>query len=715
MLLKKEDGAYNWRFCRIGGVTRVLIENGEDIRHLAELDQKMWTVLSCPVDGLEFPRRSLEILDDDHDGRIRVPEVIAAAQWLCSVMRNPDLLTRRQDRIRLSEFDEGNPHGARMLKCAKAVLKGLHKEGQEDISIADTADSAAIFADTLFNGDGVILEACAENGTDREIIRETMRCIGSTTDRSGKEGVTREQIDAFLSACADYAAWAEAGKGVALPYGADTAAMWTACKGLDAKMQDFFMRCKIMRFASEEKTAALDISAADIEGLGEGELAGSGEALTRYPLSKVNAEGVLPLDLSLINPAWQAAVAGIKDIVFKGQNSCTLEAWNAVMASFVPFVTWSEGKQGAQVEDLGAEKAAALAGADRSALDALIEKDLSFSEEAGDIDLVDRFLHLLRDFFPFLHNYVTFTDFYASSKETPADFQAGTLYVDQRSLDLCLPVLDAGKQSAMAPASGIFLIYCTCTDKELGKTRNIVAALTGGDTGSIREGQNCIFYDREGHDWDAVITKIIANPVSIRQAFWSPYRKVAEFIEKRAEKAAADKDSKNMADATAAIDKEASTGIAEKSAEKKPAFDIAKFAGIFAAIGLALGYIGSFLVAIATGFLKLTWWQMPLSIAAVLLLISGPSMLLAWNKLRKRNLAPVLNANGWAVNANVLINTRFGASLTHLAKYPKLNLQDPYAARKMPAWLKVLIAVLCLLLAAAAVLYFTGKLQGILG
>ena len=52
--IKLNNGGYDWKFSSVGGVTRVNIESGEDIAHLGELDQKLWTVLSCPVKGLEF-------------------------------------------------------------------------------------------------------------------------------------------------------------------------------------------------------------------------------------------------------------------------------------------------------------------------------------------------------------------------------------------------------------------------------------------------------------------------------------------------------------------------------------------------------------------------------------------------------------------------------------------------------------------------------------
>ena len=77
-------------------------------------------------------------------------------------------------------------------------------------------------------------------------------------------------------------------------------------------------------------------------------------------------------------------------------------------------------------------------------------------------------------------------------------------------------------------------------------------------------------------------------------------------------------------------------------------------------------------------------------------------MLIAYLKLRRRNLAPLLNANGWAVNADAIINVLFGATLTDQARYPMLKLKDPFVKQGMPTWQKWLIAIL--VIAALAVL-----------
>lgn len=269
---------------------------------------------------------------------------------------------------------------------------------------------------------------------------------------------------------------------------------------------------------------------------------------------------------------------------------------------------------------------------------------------------------LHRDFYIVLRNYVTFEDFYSDKL---AMFQAGKLVIDQRICHLVMRVNDMGKQNDQAPASGMFLIYCDCVLPRTGETMQIVAAMTQGEIRNLTVGKNAIFYDRQGNDWNAIVTKIIDNPISIKQAFWSPYRKFAKWVQDLVNKSAAEKDAKALSDLQAKTQATIADPTANP-ADKKAPFDIAKFAGIFAAIGMAVGYIGAFFTSLASGINALPWWQLLIWIAGLMLVISGPSMILAWLKLRKRNLAPILNANGWAINADAIINVPFGAKLTEM-------------------------------------------------
>jgi hypothetical protein len=226
----------------------------------------------------------------------------------------------------------------------------------------------------------------------------------------------------------------------------------------------------------------------------------------------------------------------------------------------------------------------------------------------------------------------------------------------------------------------------------------IAAAFTAGDSDFLMVGRNGVFYDRKGQDWDATIVRIIEHPISIRQAFWAPYKRLARLIGDQMQKLAAARsraaDERRTLQAISATQNVAAGKPAPPPA---PPFDVAKFAGIFAAIGLAIGAIGAVLASIMAGILKLAWWQFPIVIAVIILVVSIPSALLAWLKLRKRNLGPILDANGWAVNAHAKINIPFGTSLTAAARLPEnaeRSLADPFAEKKTPWKLYLFLAAL---------------------
>ena len=689
MALLTKDKKYKWDFDNIGGTSRVKITRGEDIVHLTELDPKMWTVLSCPVKGLEIDEKSLSYMDCDSDGKLRINDVICTSKWITGLLKDADLLLGGKDSIDIEQINTGSDAGKKLYNSAKQILENLGKEGTV-ISIADTADNAAIFAKTRFNGDGVITEATAEDAADKAAVAAAVTCLGGVADRSGAMGVNADLVEAFYKALADYVAWNEAA--VEAPYGDGTDAAIAAYNALDAKVKDFFMRSKLAAF-SPDSTTSLDVQTASIQAISAENLTGKTDEIASYPIARVT--GKAEIDLSEpVNPAWAAQFETLKAIAVAPEAKVITEAdWAAIGSKFAAYTSWKAAKAGAAVEGLGLEKVKTLLEQNRKdALLALVPQDAALKEEAENIDTVTKFLYVYRDFYRLLRNFVTLQDFY--NKKEKAIFQCGRLIIDQRECHFCMPVADAGKHNSMAPSSGMYLVYCDCTTKTQAGKISIVAAVTVGDVGDLMVGKNAIYYDNAGVEWDAVITKIIDNPISIAQSFWSPYRRMATAIENLISKSAADKDAKIMSEATAKINAAPKAAPADGNAPAAPqAFDIGKFAGIFAALGMALGMIGSALAALAKGIFALAWWQVILAFVGVLLVISGPAMVMAWLKLRRRNIAPLLNANGWAVNAASKISIPFGETLTDVAKYPKLKLKDPYARKGLAPWKKWCISI----------------------
>ncbi|MCD8533860.1 MAG: hypothetical protein LR011_03335 [Verrucomicrobia bacterium] len=234
----------------------------------------------------------------------------------------------------------------------------------------------------------------------------------------------------------------------------------------------------------------------------------------------------------------------------------------------------------------------------------------------------------------------------------------------------------------------------------------MACAFTAGESDNLFEGRNGIFYDREGRDWDATITKIISNPISIQQAFWSPYKKVLRGIQEAIAKKAAEADeaaTSKLAAGAATAGESLKTG----AAPPKPKFEV----GTIAALGVAVSGITGVFTALLVGFLSLGAW-IPFGIIGLLLAISGPSMFIAWMKLRTRNLGPILDANGWAVNTLTRVNIPLGSSLTELARIPagsNRSLVDPFAPKKS-IWPGI-ITTLVLIGALGYVLYYTNLLN----
>ena len=684
---------HSWNYENIGGSTRVKITTGADIANLGELDVKKWSVLSCPVTGLDIDEKSMKYIDADGDGRIRVGDVVATAQWLTAVVKDADLLVKGADSIDVMNFNQENADGKRLYNSARQILVNLAKEGNV-ISLADTKDITAIFAKTRFNGDGVITEQTAEADDEKAVIAAIVKTLGGVADRCGAAGANAELIEKFYQALADYIAWNEAM--VDAPYGADTDKAIEAYNALDVKVKDYFVRAELASF-SPESAAKLDVQTSLIETISAENLTGKTEEIAAYPIARITGKAELDLTAA-INPAWSSKFNTLISIVKPEEKVLTAESWAAIGASFAAYNAWKAAKKGGEVEALGVDTIKKMLADDKKqVLLDLVAQDLALKDEADGIDMVDKFMHIYRDFYRLLCNFVTFQDFYTRSKEVKAVFQSGRLVIDQRECRMCMLVADMAKHNSMAPASGMYLVYCDCTTKASPAKLSIVAAITVGDVGDLAVGKNAIYYDNKGQVWDAVITKIIDNPISVGQAFWSPYRRMATTIENLINKSAAEKDAAMMKNANEKINAVPTAKPAEGDA-KAPAqpFDIAKFAGIFAAIGMAFGMIGTALAGILDSFKGFTWWQYIGIFIGIMMVISGPAMVMAWMKLRRRNIGPLLNANGWAINASFKVSIPFGETLTDIARYPKLKLKDPYAKSGMPAWKKWAISLVAL-------------------
>ena len=679
---------HHWKFFRTGGLVQASLKTPEDLKALGELDPKLWVALGCPVKGLEIDEKTLALIDTDGDGRVREPDIIAAAKWATSQLKNPDLMLQSADGLPLSAIDATTEDGRALLSAARLILNNLGTPQVDTLTVATFTYPKDFYSPTRINGDGVIAPEAAADADTKALIADIMTAMGSTKGKTGAVGVTPDQVEAFFTELSGYADWTTTGTSADLRvFGEQTDAAYAAVAAVRSKVDDYFTRCRMIGFDIRSAEAInrpadhyLALSAKNLSLRGNpvgAPLAPASAAaeVASFPIALAAPDAPLPLTTG-INPAWVAAVAQLRGdavaIAFGVDKTTLSEAeWMDLSGRFAAYEKWLSTKPGDKVAAIDWARAKEiLDGKGRAELDALLGRDAEQAPGFNSLVDLERLVRYRRDLNTVLHNFVNFAHFYA--KESNAIFQAGQLYLDARSCELCVKVDDPAAHSVIAAMSKLCIAYVDC--RRPGATMKIAACFTQGDSDYLFVGRNGIFIDRLGRDWDATITKLIDNPISIRQAFLSPYKKFVAFIEDYLAKRAAAADTA----ITSTLSSAATPGAPAAAAAPPPPpkLDI----GMLAAIGVAVGGITTATAALFSALFGLGAW-MPLGIAGVLVAISAPSMFIAWLKLRQRTLGPLLEASGWAINGRVKINIPLGKSLTQMATLPpgsERHFTDPY-------------------------------------
>jgi hypothetical protein len=663
---------HSWKFVRSGGLDQVSLETSDDLRALGELDQKLWVALSCPVKGLQLDERTLTVIDTDGDGHVRPPEVIAAVSWACVRLRDPSSLLHGTPVLPIDAASD-EPEGAAVADAARWILSKLGKEGTS-VSASDAAEVGALLAKGPLKGDGILRPEAGADEAAKQLIRDIASCCGDVTEAA---------VASFYADLAAFKLWSEAGGSTAASgLGPAAAEAFASVAAVRTKVLDYFARTKLAEF-DPAAAPGLNRLEEDYRAIASGDLASDSPVLAAFPLALIEPGKPLPLSEG-VNPAWAPALARLRTaavvpLLGAGKDTLTPGDWASLVERLRPYEAWVGTKPTSGVAKLGLERInAILGGTGAKVLADLFAEDKALAPRVGATADVERLALFYRDLGVILRNFVNFSDFY--SRTRAAVFQAGTLYLDSRSCKLCIRVENIEAHSTFAQMSRVYVAYLDCR-RPGGETMKIAGAFTQGDSDYLFAGRNGVFYDRAGKDWDATIVRISSSPISIRQAFFTPYKKVASFVQEQFAKFAAAKDK--------AVETKLETNaaaVAPAAAPQAPAapastFDIAKFAGIFAAIGLAFGAIGGAIASVISGLLRLPPWEIPIAVAAALLLISGPSMILAALKLRQRNLGPLLEGTGWAVNGRVKINIPLGTALTDRGVLPPNSTRsthDPY-------------------------------------
>lgn len=657
------------RFHDAGVVVQMVIETPDDLARIGEVDEARWTATSAPVEQLYCDPAFLTYLDTDKNGRVRVVEMKEAVRWLWGRLRDRSRVVERTDALRLDDLDPDDGEARKVRALAERLLARVDDAERGVIKLEQVRRFKAGYTSRFPNGDGVVAPSQIVDPDAKAAAEEIARSTGGRKDLSDEVGVGAPDVALWRERLEKLVAWtkrAESEKDALFPLGDETAACAALIDELEPKVAQFFAQCALVAI-EENARGRLSASPDELKGLDVKDPAAIEAWLRSAPLARPNVEGVLPLD-GAVNPGFAAPLAKLaRDVGPKvlGRaaplTALTQADWSALVAKLAAHRAWRAARPAGLPDGMTREDAEArLASPALAKLTALIAEDEGVAAELVEFTNLEKLILYQRWLFELANNFVAIPHLFRPGARTL--FEAGTLVLDGRRFNLCVKVVGKDAHMKAASSSEMFLVYVEIArrDGERELKDLVATAVTSGVRGGIAVGKRGVFYDREGVEWDALVVGVVENPISIVEAAVAPFVRLKGFVGDRIAKIAGTKAQALEAKATEVASKDPPVaGAAAPPAPPPPAAPPAappSAAGLQALVvggSVAFAAIGTSLAFIVKTFTDIDPLRALVSCFVLAAALATASGFLGWLKLRRRDVAALLEACGWALNTRM--------------------------------------------------------------
>jgi hypothetical protein len=647
------------RLHRLGDHFQLVLQGPEDLARITELDPARWMANSAPVEGLSCDPVFLAYLDSNHDGRVQPDELVDGVNWLLRCMADLSAVQARSCTLVLAHIDQQNAEGVALHASAERILANLGKEGSAKLHIDQLRDRKRLVGSGSTNGDGVIPWEVVGDARLRGFVKDLATTMGPATDASGKQGATFEHLSRFMDEAGAWLTWQRAGEGDGPDgeplhfQGEATHAAWQATQAVADKLEEFFALCEL---AAMRPDAPLPAPA-------------SGESwLAQAPIARPHVDGMLRVD-GWLHPDWRLPWERFSSLVLErlglADKPLSASRWARIQRRFRPYATWLASRPETPVAKLGRAKLEDYSSDPTlvEGLEALVAADRAVAEELAGVADVERLLLYQRHLLDFCNNFVSFSRFYDPRVRSLPE--AGTLLMDGRNFQLCVRVGDRKAHKARAAASGFFLIYVQVQHPE--QPFEVAVAVTGTHRGDLHPGKRGVFFTPDGRVLPAVAVDLLENPISVSEALVRPFERLGTLLAAQAERLTESRYAKleqgvgsamSRADASlealpaAAVDgSEPSEPSPEPVAQPVPAAEPpGRARELLLSGGVALAALSSALAYIAKTLSSIGYLNLLIMALLLALCFTVPTAIVTALKLRKRDLAPVLEASGWGIN-----------------------------------------------------------------
>jgi hypothetical protein len=656
----------------------------KDIENVLTLDEAHWATTGVSNNALNCDNTFIDYVDIDNNKRVMCFEVTNSIKWLFKILKDRQSILDTSDILKLESINTDEKEGKAIHDSVKQILKKLRNSKEQQVSLKQVRKIKEDVSKTAISEAGVVLKEASEDDKIKELISSVIKTLGGVPHPSGKEGINKEKFDEFTKTAKVYLKWHE--KSVIssgeketeiMPLGLNTLKAYKSFIKIHEKIDHFFSLCKVLSFTKRAKKITDNI-AKTAEGKTQETSAplniNSKEVIENYlkesPLANPNLEQELVFS-EIINFYYEDAVKNfIEDVIkpFKitPADRLSYRQWITIREKMAGHRKWQNSKQGAKVESIAVDKLREFTEEEFiSKVHKLIEESIDTALVLDEIRNVEKLILFQIWMMKFLNNFVYFPYLYDPQKR--ALFEMGTLVMDGRRFTLSVQVDNHEKHMQFSKQSNMFILYVNVLSST-EKKYEVAVPVTSGGKGNLYIGKRGIFQDTNKTDWDAEIIGIVENPISLKEAFSTPFKKLGKLINAKIE------------ELKSAAETQLDTVV--KGSETPPVqtqqTDNKGIGNLFMGGGIAIAAIGSAMAFITKTLSEVEWHTILFTILGAVSAVLLPTFISAFIKLKKRDLSAILEASGWAVNARMKLTFKLGKFFTQRPKIKK-----PFSIKKL--------------------------------
>ncbi|MBH06350.1 MAG: hypothetical protein CMJ20_08525 [Phycisphaeraceae bacterium] len=662
-----------------GRAHHLRIDSAKDLANVLLLDEAHWVATSAPINTIRGDAAFLELIDSDHDGRIRVCELRDAVIWTLETLTDYSGLEAKSTALQLSAINCESSDGQRIFSSAEKIINRLGSTATDCITLSQIRQIKSEVQQMPVSEAGITLPDAAADEQTSQFIKDVVDTVGGASHPCGKAGVGQEQLGRFCNMAKAYLEWVktkEQDAGELLPLGEKTEKAFKLFSDLRSKIDQYFFQCQILALDSR-MIDQIPPRTSDAENADLGDSQSITHLMAIAPLARPCAERTLDCK-GAINPHFVESFANLhqhvlKQLLDEDLDHLTECQWETVKKRLMPYEKWCDSKPEGAFAKLGVAKLQGyLDGSCISNVRHLIDQSHETAFQLDNIRLIEKLLLYQSCLLELANNFVSFPDLYDPTRR--AVFEMGTLVMDGRRFNMAVKVIKRADHAKVTALSSMFVLYIRVNDHRCEKPYELAVPVTSGGKGGLVVGKRGVFNDIDECQWDAQVIQIIENPISLNEAMFAPFKRIGQLVTGKIEQLTSGAEKKldtatqqSMSNVEKAVTDAETSKVQHQAVQQR---GLLAAGGLLAGGGVALAAVGSALAYIADKISQnptLILGGLGGAILAVLL----PSILLAVLKLRRRDLSAILEGSGWAINLRMRLSRSQSHSFTRMPRYPR--------------------------------------------